>query len=364
MSEERMAEVAGVDGTGWDVVVVGGGAAGLSAALTLARVRRSVLVVDSGEPRNAPAERTGVHGLLGREGVSPLELLRTGRAEVASYGGRVVAGRVTRIVRDGDGFDVRAEGARVRARRLLVATGLVDELPDVPGLAERWGRDVHHCVYCHGWEVRDTAIGVLGAFHQALMFRQVSDDVTLFRDPGTELSDAQWEQLAGLGVAVVDGPVAGLRIDGEDRLSGVRLASGPVVPVRHLAVMPYLAARASFLDGLGLALRDHPMGVGRQLAVDAAGFTGVPGIWAAGNVSDLVANVAAAAAAGVAAAAAITMDLVTAGAERAAAGRARPRTAADDAVFGPASEAEVARRVLGTAAHGLHLPPPAAAPDA
>lgn len=244
----------------------------------------------------------------------------------------------------------------MRARRLLVATGLVDELPDVPGLSKRWGRDVHHCVYCHGWEVRDTKIGVLGSFHQALMFRQMSDDVTLFPNGGPELTDQQWEQLAGLGVAVVDGPVTGLRIDDQDHLAGVLLGSGAVVPVRHLVVAPSFVARAGFLDGLDLPLRDHHRGVGEQLAVDASGFTGVAGIWAAGNVSDLLAGVPAAAAAGVGAAAAINMDLLTADAERAAALRTPPQHTPHGAAFAPAMEAEVSRRTLGTRVHGLDSP--------
>ncbi|MEV6205716.1 NAD(P)/FAD-dependent oxidoreductase [Kitasatospora sp. NPDC051914] len=333
----------------WDVVVVGGGAAGLSAALNLARVRRSVLVIDAGEPRNAPAVKVGAHGVLGREGISPLELLRLGREEVASYGGRVVSGRVSQVHRDGEGFSVVTDDwQRVRARRVLVTTGLVDVLPEVPGLAERWGRDVLHCVYCHGWEIRDRAIGVLGKFHQALLFRQMSEDVTLFRHSGLELSDEQWEQLAGLGVAVVDGEVTALEVDEEDRLAGVRLASGTVVPVQELVVAPRFVARAGFLDGLGLTVREHPMGLGEQLAVDASGFTGVAGVWAAGNVSDVLAGVPAVAAAGVTAAAAINMDLLLADAR--AAGAARTVGAE---VFGAAMEAEVARRVLGTRVHGL-----------
>lgn len=332
----------------WDVVVVGGGAAGLSAALNLARVRRSVLVIDAGEPRNAPAVDVGVHGILGSDGISPLELLRLGREEVVSYGGRVVSGRVAQIHRDGAAFSVATEGRqRVRARRVLVTTGLVDELPDVPGLAERWGRDVLHCVYCHGWEIRDKTIGVLGSFHQALLFRQMSKDVTLFRHTGAELTDEQWEQLAALGVAVVDGEVAGLEADGEDRLAGARLTSGVVVPVQELVVAPRFVARTDFLDGLGLTVREHPMGVGEQLQVDGSGFTGVPGVWAAGNVTDVLAGVPAATAAGVTAAAAIHMDLLTADAKAAAS-----RAAGGNAFSGP-MEAEVSRRVSGVRAHGL-----------
>jgi thioredoxin reductase len=143
----------------YDVVVIGGGPAGLNGALMLARSRRAVLVVDAGEPRNSPAE--GVHGLLGHDGIPPAELLERGRAEVSRYGGQVAAGQVTRAARNKDGFIVElADDRSIRARRLLVTTGLVDELPDLPGVKERWGPDVLHCPYCHGWEVRDKAIGV------------------------------------------------------------------------------------------------------------------------------------------------------------------------------------------------------------
>ena len=143
----------------YDVVVIGGGPAGLNRALMLARSRRTVVVIDAGGPRNSPAH--GVHGLLGHDGIPPAELIDRGRSEVNRYGGQVVAGEVTRAKREGDRFIVAlADGRSVQARRLLVTTGLVDELPDVPGVRARWGRDVLHCAYCHGWEVRDRAIGV------------------------------------------------------------------------------------------------------------------------------------------------------------------------------------------------------------
>src|ERR671916_352434 len=140
----------------YDVVVVGGGAAGLSGALTLGRARRSVLVVDAGEPRNSPA--SGVHGFLTRDGTNPAALLWVGREEVRRYGANLLDGRVASAERVEDGFIVTLDdGGSVRARRQLVATGRVDELPDVPGVRERWGRDVLQCLYCHGWEVRDQA---------------------------------------------------------------------------------------------------------------------------------------------------------------------------------------------------------------
>jgi thioredoxin reductase len=134
-----------------DVVVVGGGAAGLSAALVLVRARRMVVVVDAGAPRNAPAAH--MHGFLSRDGMPPRELLAAGRAEVSSYGGRLIDDTVVGVE---PGFHVRlASGAHLRTRRILVATGLRDELPDLPGVRERWGRDLLHCPYCHGYEVRD-----------------------------------------------------------------------------------------------------------------------------------------------------------------------------------------------------------------
>ena len=175
----------------YDVVVVGGGAAGLSGALALARARRSVLVVDDGAPRNARAGH--VHNYLGREGATPADLLASGRAEVAGYGGRLVDGRVATAERVDDGFRVvLADGGAVLARRLLVTTGLVDELPDVPGVAELFGSDVLHCPYCHGWEVRDRPVGVLGGpmgVHQALMWRQWTADLTLLLHTGPAPSD-------------------------------------------------------------------------------------------------------------------------------------------------------------------------------
>ncbi|MFL6135807.1 MAG: FAD-dependent oxidoreductase, partial [Nocardioidaceae bacterium] len=143
-----------------DVVVVGGGAAGLSAGLMLARARRSVVVVDAGSPRNAPAH--GVHGLLGHDGVPPAELLARGRDEVRQYGGRLLQGEVATVSRCPGRFSVElTDGGVLTARRLLVTTGLVDQLPEVPGVRERWGRDVLHCPYCHGWEVGGRSIGVL-----------------------------------------------------------------------------------------------------------------------------------------------------------------------------------------------------------
>ncbi|MEV6774081.1 NAD(P)/FAD-dependent oxidoreductase [Nocardia sp. NPDC051030] len=297
---------------GYDVVVVGGGAAGLSGGLVLGRARRSVAVIDAGEPRNAPAD--GVHGLFAREGVSPLELLERGRAEVRQYGGHVVSGSVETVDRADDGFVVTlGDGRTVRARRLLVTSGLVDELPDIPGLRERWGRDLVHCPYCHGWEVRDRAIGVLGSgpmsLHQVSLFRQWSDDVTFFLNGLPPLTEEQAEELAARGIRVVTGEVAGVEVT-DDHISGVRMSDGTVVARAVLAVSSRHVARTGFLAALGLTPVEHPTGMGEHIPADPTGRTNVPGVWVAGNVTDIGAQVGAAAAAAVMAAATINMDLI------------------------------------------------------
>ena len=331
---------------GYDVVVVGGGAAGLNGALMLARARRPVVVIDAGAPRNAPA--AGVHGLLGREGTPPTELLERGRAEVRGYGGHVVTGEVSTVIRRDDGFELAlADGRTVRARRLLVATGLVDELPDIPGVRDRWGRDVVHCPYCHGWEVRDQAIGVLAtgplSVHQALLFRQLSDDVTFFSNT-SPLASEEAEQLAARGISVVDGGVASMEIAG-DRLVGVRMSDGTLVSRKVLAVSPRLATRARFLAELGLRPAEHPAGVGEYIPADPAGRTDVPGVWVAGNVTDLMAHIGSAAAAGAVAGAQINDDLVSEETRQAVATYRDP--------FSPRSEASVCEQVMGDRRHGL-----------
>jgi thioredoxin reductase len=335
----------------YDVVVIGGGPAGLSGALALSRARRSVLVVDSGAPRNAPAGH--VHNYLGREDTPPGELLATGRAEVASYGGRFRTGEVVAAEAVPDGFVLQpAEGGPLRARRLLVTTGLVDELPAVPGVRELWGSDVLHCPYCHGWEVRDRAIGVLAtgpmAAHQALMWRQWSADVTLFLHTGPQPTDEQWEELAARDVTVVAGEVAELETTG-DRLSGVRLADGHVVACDAVVVAPRFTARSAVLTSLGLAAQPVLMGthvMGSAVPADANGVTAVPGVWVAGNVTDLTAQVIGAASAGLRAGAMINADLTTEETRLAVERRRR-------APFSPASERELCEQVLGDRRHGI-----------
>jgi len=300
----------------WDVVVVGGGVGGLATALTLARSRRRVLVVDAGEPRNAPAD--GVHNYLGREGTAPGELTAIGRAEVAGYGGVVRAGRVvSAAAADEGGFVLRLDGGdAVRARRLVLATGVVDDLPDVPGLRERWGRDVLHCPYCHGWEVRDRRVGVLAtsplAMHHVGLMRQLTDDVVLLANDAFSPDRHAADELDARGVEVVPGAVSALEV-ADDALRGVRLADGTVVALDALLVPTVARARAEVAGLLGLTPTEQRMGdvlVGEVIEVDGWGETAVPGVWAVGNATDLRATVIGSAAAGTAVAAALNADLV------------------------------------------------------
>jgi thioredoxin reductase len=290
-----------------DVVVVGGGPAGLSAALVLTRAVRRVVVVDSGEPRNAPAH--GAHGFLGHDGIAPLDLLDSGRREVRSYGGEIVQGRAVAAEPTPEGLAVRLDDGRVlHGRRLLVTTGLADELPDVPGLAERWGIDVVHCPYCHGYELRGRRIAVLApdtsGTREALLLGQWSPDVVLLRHTAPQPDPKAAEKLAARGVEVHDGVVTSVVVE-DDRLVGVRLDGGGEVACDALLVFPRVVPRDEVLTSLGVETR--PGGVVR---VDGSGRTSVPRVYAAGSVVDTAAQVVGAAAAGSAAAIAMNADLV------------------------------------------------------
>ncbi|WSQ07539.1 NAD(P)/FAD-dependent oxidoreductase [Streptomyces sp. NBC_01231] len=304
----------------YEVVVVGGGAAGLSAALVLGRARRRTLVVDAGEPRNAPAAH--MQGYLTRDGMSPADFLAKGREEIARYGVELVRDRAVDVARDGQFAVVLAGGRTVRARRLVIATGLQDELPDVAGLAERFGRDVLHCPYCHGWEVRDQAFGVLAStpmsVHQALIVSQWSKDVTFFlhRVAEEELSDDDLRRLAAAGVKVVPGEVTEVPAE-DDRLTGVRLTDGTAHARDVLFVAPRAVPRTDLLRRLGAELRETPFGA--YPVVDETGLTTVPGVWAAGNAMGFAEQVVNAAAGGYRAGATINGDLLMADLDAAAA---------------------------------------------
>ena len=300
---ELLARVAGKI-PAYDVVVIGGGAAGLSAALVLGRARRRVAVIDAGAPRNAPAAH--MQGFLSRDGMPPADFLATGRAEIAGYGVDVLEDRVLEI---NPGFSVHlAGGTVVTARRILLATGVSDELPDIPGVRERWGRDLLHCPYCHGWEVRDQPVGVLGSHpgsvQHAQLVRQWSDNVIFFAHTH-DLNSAERTQLDARGIRVVEGEVARLVVEA-DRLAGIELADGRVIARAAVFVRPGNIPHADgLISSLGCDLNDAGF-----VSVDATGRTSTPEVWAAGNVVDPRAQAITSAGAGSAAAIAINADIV------------------------------------------------------
>jgi len=273
-----------------DVAVVGGSAAGLAAALQLGRQRRSVIVVDAGAPRNAPAAH--MHGYLGRDGSPPSELTAAGRAEVRSYGGEVLSGRVNTVTRTDDGvFRVElAGGHSIVARRVLAATGLVDVLPEIDGLAEGWGRDVIQCPFCHGFEFRDRRIVQIvthpSGLHTAGLFRQLTSLLTVVLHGGVDVPTAEVDALRAGGVDVRHGPVLRIMRDPDGGVTAVELSDTERIDTDAVVVGPGFTARIEPFIPLGLHPVGHPSGLGDVVETDATGETIVPGLYAAGNVTD------------------------------------------------------------------------------
>jgi thioredoxin reductase len=295
----------------YDIIVIGGSAAGLSAALVLSRARRSVAVVDNDRPRNAPA--THMHGFLGSDGLPPAELLAAGRAEVAGYGADLIRGTVTKVepsatTAQAARFDVHLEDAStLHTRSVLVATGLRDELPAIDGLAERWARDVLHCPYCHGWEVRDRPIGVIGGTGETVRYAQIvrqwSHDIVYFTPTDTP-ADTEQSELVARAIGIVEGDIARVVVE-DDRLRGVEMTDGRAVSREVLFLPPRFVPNSTLLADLGCDV-DADGWPGH----DATGATSVPGIWVAGNVGNPRAQVITAAGEGSAAAIAINAALV------------------------------------------------------
>ncbi|TDB91946.1 NAD(P)/FAD-dependent oxidoreductase [Actinomadura sp. KC216] len=286
-----------------DVIIIGAGAAGLNAALVLGRARRRVAVIDAGMSRHAPVEHT--YGYLSRDGICPDALRRLGSTEVAGYGVKLIEAAVERVEPE---FLVHLTGGPVlTARRVLVAAGLRDMLPDIPGVRECWGKDLVHCPYSHGWEVADRPVGVLGghpdAVELAQLVRQWSADVTFFRHTGT-LSEYELESLTARGIRVLDGEVRRLVVE-RGRLQGVELAAGAVFRRATLFVCPWPVPRDELLVQLGCLTGDNG-----RVVTDGTGQTSVPGVWAAGSVVDPLALMVTAAGQGAATATAINLDLV------------------------------------------------------
>jgi thioredoxin reductase len=302
----------------FDVVIVGGGPAGLNAALLLGRARRRVLLCDAGAPRNAPVAH--VHGFLSRDGLPPAELRRIAREQLGAYGSlelREVQVEAADAARDGEGFVVTlADGTRERARRLLLASGVVDQLPAIDGLAGLWGRGVFNCPYCDGWEVRDQPLAVLGADQRALQLTlhltRWSDDVVWCSNGPlpAPLEEAGRAQLAARGVRLHQDPI--VRLEGADgQLARVVFASGGPLERRAVFLHPPTRQRSDLPGQLGCVLLEDG-----SVSVGDFGQTSVPGVFAAGDMARRPtmpvpgAQVVIAAAEGAIAAVAIDQDLV------------------------------------------------------
>ncbi|WP_203581180.1 NAD(P)/FAD-dependent oxidoreductase [Microbacterium hibisci] len=297
-----------------DVVIVGGGPAGLSAALSLGRARRRVVVVDSGSPRNRFAAH--MHGVLGHDGMSPLALLELGRTEASGYGVRFIHGDVERARADDGLIEVDTAAGGIRTRRLLVATGLRDELPAIPGFREQWGRGVVVCPYCDGWEHRHDVIGVVAtsprSVEQAQLLRQWSDRTVYFENVVGAASADDREKLARRGIRVEPGAVDGLRTrvaDGEARVTGVEVG-GHVIEVGVVFTGPTMRPRDGLLRRLGASTTATELG--EWVEVDDDGRTSVAGVWAVGNVVNPRANVSVSLGVGSLVAGALNADLVAA----------------------------------------------------
>ena len=288
-----------------DVIIIGAGPAGLSAALILGRIRRRVLVIDSRKPRNAPSAES--HSFFTRDGTPPLEILRIGREQLRPYDVEIRDAEVTDAFRDGEGFTVvLGDGSNRSARRLLLATGVVDSLPEIEGLRELWGRSVLHCAYCHGWEVRDRPLAVYAngdsAAEIVALVRRLSPDVVLCTDGPADLGGDR-ELLDRNGIPVREESI--IRLDGRDgQLERIVFAGGTDLP-RHALFLPTLPRQHSDLaERLGCALTDLGL-----VQVNADGLTTVPGVYAAGDLALRRHQVVVASADGAIAGIAINQDL-------------------------------------------------------
>lgn len=286
----------------WDAIVLGGGAAGLSAGVVLSRTGVRVVLVEDRTPRNAPAHH--MHGYLSRDGMSPADLLRTGREEMIGFGGKVLAARVDRVEQSSGGQFrvVLAEGSELTAPAVLVATGLRDELPAIPGVEELWGHLVHHCPHCHGREVAGQRVAVIGgehapmSIHQAALMRRYTDDIVFYLN-GIELADHERDEFAAIGVAVVNDRVTQVGSDDAGALS-LELGSGSAAKHDCAFVVPRMVPRDEVCEGLGLVRNgDTPW-----IDSGPTGRTSVGGLWVAGNLANPRAQVVTAAGEGSAAA--------------------------------------------------------------
>ena len=268
-----------------DAIVIGGSFAGLAAATYIARARRTVAVVDTGLPRNRFAEHS--HGFFGQDGSSPEAMLATARSQLAKYPTvTFIDGEATGAAKTDDGFAITvATGEALEGVRLVLAFGISDELPPIPGLVERWGASVLHCPYCHGYEFSRQRLGVLYLTPKSIMQSMLIAEwgpTTLFLNGEAEPEDSALAELAKRGVSIERARVASLHGDGAS-LSSIELADGRMAPLDALYIGPRTRLNSPIAQQLGCELEDAPLGP--IVRVDAERMTTVPGVYAAGDIT-------------------------------------------------------------------------------
>lgn len=293
-----------------DAIIIGGSFAGLSAAIYIARARRSVAIIDTGLPRNRFAEHS--HGFFAQDGSAPGAMLATARAQVAAYPTvTFVDGEAVSASREGDGFSVRlASGEALEAARLVLAFGISDELPDIPGLKERWGNSVIHCPYCHGYEFSGERLGVLRtspmSVHQATLISEWGP--TTYYLNGAAMPEG--DELAALekrGVAIEPAPVTAVHGEGR-QLSAIALGDGRMAEVKALYLGPQMRLNSDIAQQLGCALEEGPLGP--FIRTDGMKMTTVANVFAAGDITRAASNITWASSDGVMAGSAVHRSLV------------------------------------------------------
>lgn len=294
-----------------DAVIVGGSSAGLSAALILGRSLRDVVVIDDQKPCNRFSHAS--HGFLTRDGTPPSELLHLAHDQLGRYPSVIIkSATVLHIKKITTGFRLtNSDGSNLETRKVLLATGLKDELPPLDGIEALWGKSVFHCPYCDGFEIRDQAVAVYGAgdeaMHQVMLLRNLTADLTLCTGEGWQLTPSQRQTLDRHGIRIVEQSIEALQHDG-GQLTAIRFADGTRLNFNTLFVRPKTTHRTTFARDLGCQVNEHGV-----VQVDLRGRTNVEGIYAAGDISSPIRSVAVAVAQGAAAGYGINAELVSEG---------------------------------------------------
>ena len=292
----------------YDVVIVGGGPAGLTAALNLGRARKRVALFDAGSPRNAAA--THINGFVTRDGTPPAEFRRIGREQLHKYPAvHVREAAVESITREGELFVARVGEERIEARRVLLGVGMVDVMPDLPGFRELWGKSIFQCPFCHGWEIQDRPFGVLATSLMLVEFSLFltgwSRDIVVFTSGAVDIPAELRARLASAGVVVEERPIRALRARPDGYLEAVELVGGEAV-AREVIFTRTAQRQTALVRSLDLALDEQG-----YVRVDEHKATSVAGIYAAGDLTTMMQTALMAAAAGAMAAAMMSHGLTT-----------------------------------------------------